>query len=126
MVRLPISPRTLPDKYWLFYTNDGGEEKYVDLAGCAGNFAKITGYVSADCLRAVGWRYEEQGQLCYELFNAGHLVLFAPLKPSLFQILKYRLSGRKPDEAHRDFLSSFEAALNQGGWKTVEREETYP
>lgn len=126
MVRLPISPRILPDKYWLFYTNDSGEEKYVDLSGCAGNFERITGHVSSDDLRAVGWRYEKHGQLCYELFNVGHTVLFAPIKPSLFQVLKYRLSGRKPDEAHRDFLTAFEAALNQGGWKTVEREETYP
>ena len=123
MIKLPISKTTLPDKYWLFYTNDSGEEKYADLTGCAGNFARVTGYVSTDGLQAVGWRYEEQGQLCYELFNVGHLVLFAPLKPSPFQILKYLLSGKKPDAAHRDFLFSFETALNRGGWKTVERED---
>ena len=123
MVRLPISSITNLDKHWLFYFNDSKEEKYVDLTGCAGNFAKITGYVSTDSLRPVGWRYEDQGQLCYELFNIGHLVLFAPLKPNPFQILKYLLSGKKPEDAHQVFLSSLESSLNRGGWKTVDRKE---
>ena len=80
------------------------------------------GYVSEDGLRAVGWRYEQKGMLCYELFNVGHTVVCASLKPSLVQTLGYVLSGKKPEEAHKGFLASFEEALNRGGWKTVERE----
>lgn len=123
MVRIPLSKRTLPDKYWLIYTVDRKEKKHINLSGCAGNFELITGYVSSDELRAVGWRYEEQGQLCYELFNVGHTVLYAPTRPNPIQTLIYMLSGKRPEEAHRDFLDSFEHALNLGGWKTVKREE---
>ena len=124
MVTIPLSQRTLPDKHWLVYVNDNGEKKHVDLSGCAGSFARNTGYVSEDGLRAVGWRYEQKGMLCYELFNVGHTVVCASLKPSLVQTLGYVLSGKKPEEAHKGFLASFEEALNRGGWKTVEREET--
>lgn len=122
MVRIPLSKRTLPDKHWLVYVNEAGEKKHVDLSGCAGSFERNTGYVSQDGLRAVGWRYEEQGQVCYELFNVGHTVLYVPKKPGLVQTLGYMLSGKKPEEAHGEFLASFEAALNRGGWKIVERE----
>ena len=123
MQRIRITKNTMPDRHWLVYVNEDGDRKHIDLSGCANNFSHATGYVSEDDLRTVGWRYEENGLLCYELFNVGHTVLFAPVKPGLFHILRYRLSGRNPDEAHRDFLSSFEAALNRGGWKTVERKE---
>lgn len=125
MVRIPLSKRTLPDQHWLVYFNDDGMKKHIDLSGCAWSFEKITGYVSADGLRAVGWRYEEDGQLCYELFNIGHTVVSAPVKPGLIQTIGYLLSGKKPEEAHKDFLTSFEKALNQGGWKTVKREEVH-
>ena len=123
MVRIPLSSKNLPDKHWFVYINDSGEKKHVDLSGCAGSFERNTGYVSEDGLRAVGWRYEEQGQLCYELFNVGHTVVFASVKPGLVQSLGYLLSGKKAEEAHAAFLTSFEDALNRGGWKTVAREE---
>ncbi len=122
MVRIPLSGRTLPDKHWLVYRTDDGQVKHVDLSGCAGSFERNTGYVSQDGLRAVGWRYEERGMLCYELFNVGHTVVCAPVKPGLVQTLGYVLSGKKPEQAHQAFLASFEEALNLGGWKTVERE----
>jgi hypothetical protein len=122
MTRIPLSKKILPDKYWLVYVNENGDRKHIDLSGCAGSFARNTGYVSEDGLRAVGWRYEEQDQVCYELFNVGHTVVFAPKKPGLVQTLGYMLSGKKPEEAHKGFLASFEEALNRGGWKTVERE----
>ena len=95
----------------------------MDLSGCAGSVAGNTGYVYDDGLRAVGWRYEEKGQLCYELFNVGHTVICAPVKPGLAQTLGYLLSGKKVEEAHKTFLASFEEALNRGGWKTVARED---
>lgn len=123
MVRIPFSPKNLPDKHWLVYINDSGEKKHVYLSGCAESFERKTGFVSHDGLRAVGWRYEEKGLLCYELFNVGHTVICAPVKPSLVQSLGYMLSGKKTEEAHNAFLASFEEALNRGGWKTVEREE---
>ena len=122
MTRIPLSKKILPDKYWLVYVNENGDRKHIDLSGCAGSFARNTGYVSEDGLRAVGWRYEEQDQVCYELFNVGHTVVFAPKKPGLVQTLGYMLSGKKPEEAHEALIASFEAALNRGGWKTVERE----
>ena len=121
MVRIPLSKRTLPGKHWLVYIDDNGDKKHVDLSGCACSFEKITGYASSDGLRAIGWRYEEGGQLCYELFNVGHTVLFAPVEPSFVQKLGYILSGKKPEDAHKDLLASFEEALNLGGWKTVQR-----
>ena len=123
MVRIPLSSKTLPDKHWFVYLNEDAGKKHVDLSGCAGSFERNTGYVSQDGLRAVGWRYEERGQLCYELFNVGHTVVFAPVKPGLVQTLGYMLSGKKSEEAHQAFLASFEEALNRGGWKTVKREE---
>ena len=122
MTRIPLSKKILPDKYWLVYVNENGDRKHIDLSGCAGSFARNTGYVSEDGLRAVGWRYEEQGQVCYELFNVGHTVVFAPKKPGLVQTLGYMLSGKKPEEAQAALIASFEEALNRGGWKTVERE----
>ena len=123
MIRIPFTAKNLPDKHWLVFMNEDGSKKHVYLSGCAGTFELQTGYVSEDGLRAVGWHYEEQGMLCYELFNVGHLVLFAPLKPNLVQTLGYMLSGKKPEEAHKAFLASFEEALNRGGWKTVARED---
>lgn len=123
MVRIPLSNKNLPDKHWFVYLNEDGSKKHVDLSGCAGSFERNTGYVSEDGLRAVGWRYEEKGQLCYELFNVGHTVVCAPVKPGLMQTLGYLLSGKKAEEAHRAFLASFEEALNRGGWKTVARED---
>ena len=123
MTRIPLSKKILPDKYWLVYVNENGDRKHIDLSGCAGSFARNTGYVSEDGLRAVGWRYEEQGQVCYELFNVGHTVVFAPRKPGLVQTLGYMLSGKKPEEAQEALIASFEEALNRGGWKTVERGE---
>ena len=122
MVRIPLSTKNLPDKHWFVYINDSGEKKHVDLSGCAGSFARNTGYVSEDGLRAVGWRYEENGQLCYELFNVGHTVIFASVKPGLAQSLGYLFSGKNAEDAHKAYLSSFEEALNRGGWKTVARE----
>ena len=123
MVRIPITKRVLPDKYWLVYTNDDGRKKHIDLSGCACSFEKITGYISSDDLRAVGWHYEEDGQLCYELFNVGHTVLFTPIKPGLIQTIGYLFSGKKLEDAHKEFLDSFEVSLNRGGWKTIKREE---
>ena len=93
MTRIPLSKKILPDKYWLVYLNENGDRKHIDLSGCAGSFARNTGAVSEDGLRAVGWRYEEQGQVCYELFNVGHTVVFAPRKPGLVQTLGYMLSN---------------------------------
>ena len=49
----------------------------------------------------------KRGQLCYELFNVGHTVVCASLKPSLGQTLRYFLSGKKTEEAHAVFLESF-------------------
>ena len=108
--------------FWLFYSKENGEPGNIQLSACANNFSVHRGYVSGDELQCVGLRYEKDGFGCYELFNVGHTVVCGPLKPGLVQNLGYMLSGKKPEEAHKAFLASFEEALNRGGWKTVERE----
>lgn len=123
MLKIPITNETMPGKHWIGYVNDDQEKKYIDLSGCACNFALITDYVSSDNLRAVGWRYEENGRLCYELFNAGHTVFYAPIKPTFLQVVGYMMTGKKAETAHKAFLAAFEDALNKGGWKTIERED---
>ena len=94
MVRLPISKHTLPDKHWLVYVNDDGVKKHIDLSGCAGSFERSTGYVSQDGLRAVGWRYAQNGQLCYELFNVGHTVVWGPLQPNPIRAFPVKTPGK--------------------------------
>ena len=71
----------------------------------------------------MGWRYEEGGQLCYELFNVGHLTLCTPLRPGALQQLRWRLQGKDPAAEHRKTLEAFEKALNAGGWMTLPRPE---
>ena len=73
-------------------------------------------------MRVVGYRYEENGCLCYELYTIGHVVLYVPLKMGILRRIGYLLRGTKPKEAHREYLLRFETALNAGGWKTVERD----
>ena len=85
MVRLLISLMALPDKYWLFYTND----------------SEMNNVWIGPAVQAILKEFLPMSRpIASELFNVGHLVLFAPLKHSLFQILRYWLSGEKPDEAH--------------------------
>lgn len=123
MVTISLSSKHMPDKHRFVYVNENDEKKHVDLSGFAGSFPRKTGYVSDDGLRAVGWRYKEEGQLCYELFNVGHTAVCAPVKPCRMQALGYLLSGKRTEKSHKAFLASFEDALNRGGWKTVAREE---
>lgn len=123
MVKLKLHKRFFPDQYWIRYTNEAGVLKQVSLAGCANSFKLATGnaYDTGDGLKAVGWRYEENGCLCYEIFSVGHLQLYAPLQPSLVEGFLSLLRGKEPKQAHKDKLEAFERALNRGGWKTVER-----
>lgn len=121
MRKIKISNKTLPGKYWLSYYGDDNSLKYIDLSGCACCFEKIVGYVSDDNCRAVGWRYEENGYMCYELFNIGHTVFYIPLKPNLLLRIQYGLLGKKSAVAHREHIYAFEKALNQNGWKTLQR-----
>ena len=121
--KIRITKHTMTDRYWLVYTNNDGETKHIDLSGCSNSFLHATGYISKDALKAVGLRYEEDGQLCYELFNVGHTVFFAPLRPSVWEYCICLLTGKKIEEVHKSSLYAFEEALNQGGWKTVDRTE---
>lgn len=123
MQRIPITKNNLPDRHWLVFQNENGDKKHVDLSGCAGSFERSTGYRSQDGLRAVGWRYEEGGQLCYELFNIGHTVMYASLRPGPVTRLLCLLRGQDPQKAQEAFLASFENALHAGGWKTVPKDE---
>ena len=123
MQRVRITQKNMPGKHWLVYCNDDHIKKHIYLPGCAETFELSTGYRSNDGLRAVGWHYEEGGQLCYELFNVGHTILYAPLQLGPVHTLLYRLRMKNPVEEHRAFLQKFEDLLNQGGWKTIAREE---
>lgn len=123
MQKIRITKHVMPDKHWLVYADENGAIKHVDLSGCANTFSRVTCYTSCDGFKAVGLRYEENDQLCYELFNIGHTVLFAPLQPNPIQLIGYLLRGKNPKKAHEEYLAAFEAALNRGGWKTVERKE---
>lgn len=113
----------MPDNYWVAYVNEDGEKSRIGLSSCANSFRYSTGYTSEDTLKVVGWRYEENGELCYELFNVGHTVFYVPLRPSIFLLLACFLSGKNLEETHRTKLYAFEKSLNQGGWKTIERKE---
>lgn len=123
MVRVRINKRYFPDQYWLRYTNDVGVLKHVSLTGCANSFKLATNnaYDTGDGLQGVGWRYRADGCLCYELFCVGHLLLYIPLQPSLLDRLACLVRGKNVDDAYRQKLEAFERALNQGGWKTVEK-----
>lgn len=121
MVKIKIDKKHFPDRYWLKYTNEAGVLKQVSLSGCANSFRLATNnaFDTDDGLQGVGWRYEEEGNLCYELFCVGHLQLYTPLKPGLLDAVLYFLQGKKTGEAHQRKLEAFEQALNKGGWKTV-------
>lgn len=127
MVKVKLSRHLLPDRYWLRYTDDAGVVKQVSLTACANSFKLATNnaYDIGDGLQGVGWRYEEGGSLCYELFCVGHLQLSIPLQPSLMDRLVYLLQGKRADEAYRHKLEAFELALNKGGWKTVENPRVF-
>lgn len=126
MVTFPLTKKIFPDKYWLKFADENGILKYVDLSGCANNFSRATGYKSKDDLQAIGWQYISNDQLCFELFNVGHTLLTIPVQPGPIQALSYLLSGKSPQQGHREFIESFEKALALGGWKIVKKDEVTP
>ena len=120
-MKIQITPSVMPDQYWLVYRDQFGNTKHLYLSGCANTFAAATGIRPEGALRCVGWRYEEDGQLCYELFNAGHLTLCTPLNPGALKQLLWRLQGKDPEAEQKKTLEAFEKALNAGGWMTLPR-----
>lgn len=123
MLKIKIDKKCYPDQYWLEYINETGVLKKVSLTGCANSFRLATDHAfdTDDGMQGVGWRYEEDGNLCYEIFCVGHLQFYTPLQPSLKDRIVYLFKGKKAEEAHKQKLEAFERALNLGGWKTVER-----
>lgn len=123
MAKVKMSKHYYPDRHWLRYVDENGMVKQVSLSGCANSFRLATGnaYDTGDGLRSVGWRYEENGCLVYEMFSVGHLQLYMSLQPGLVDRLCCLLRGQKVQEVYRDKLEAFERALNAGGWKTVEK-----
>lgn len=121
MVGVKINKKSFPDRYWLRYVTESGASKQVSLSSCANSFRLATNnqYDTGDGLQCVGWRYEEEGKLCYELFCVGHAQFYIPLQPGLKDKLVYLLQGKNIQEAHQCKLEAFELALNQYGWKTV-------
>ena len=124
MFKIRLTNANFPDAYWLRYRNEDGVIKHVDLSSCANNFRLVVGESASedDGLSCVGWRYEENECLCYELFCVGHLVLYTPLKPCLLDLICGLLSGKDADVLRREKAHSFEKALNKSGWKTVEKQ----
>ena len=123
MVRVKINKKFFSDRYWMGYTTESGVSKQVSLSSCANNFRLATDnrYDTGNGLQCIGWRYEEAGNLCYELFCVGHLQLYMPLQPGLKDMLLCLLKGKKIQEGYQEKLKAFELALNQRGWKVVER-----
>ena len=121
MDKVKLTKKCYPDGGWLTYVNNNGVPKQVSLMSCANSFKLHTkdSHRTDDGLQPVGWRYTQDGCLCYELFCVGHVQLCCPLRPSLLQKLLYLLQGKDPDAAHRLQREAFEQALNSGGWKTV-------
>lgn len=126
MDKIRITRRCYPDRYWLTYVNNKGAVKQVSLTSCANSFGLHTNniYNIGDNIQPVGWRYEVNGYLYYELFCVGHVQLYYPAKPGLLDRIRYLLQGKNPQDAHRLKLASFEQALNSGGWKTVEKPDS--
>ena len=123
MFRIRLTRANFPDAYWLRYRNEDGIIKHVSLSSCANNF-RLTeeNEISSDeQLRCVGWRYEDNGCLCYELFCVGHLVLFTSLRPGVVDQICGLLSRKKAEDIRRETALNFENALNQSGWKTLEK-----
>ena len=125
MKKIPLKKKFFPDNYWIRYVDTDGETKTVSLSACANSFKLVTQgqYASDDGLKCVGWRYEENGELCFELFTAGHVVFTESLYPSLKDTIACLFQGLETDEYRRYNAMEFERALNQGGWKTVYREQ---
>ena len=125
MKKIPLKKQFFPDKYWIRYVNEEGEAKNISLSSCANSFKLVTGgaYASDDGMKCVGWRYEEEGELCFELFSAGHVIFTTTLHPSLIDSLICLIKGLETSEYRRYHAMEFERALNQGGWKTLYREQ---
>ena len=121
MNKVQLSKELFPDQYWIRYRNEDGYCRNISLSACANSFRLVTNgaYADDDGMRCVGWRYEEDGDLCYELFSIGHLVLTISLTPSLIERVCCLVQGKDVQEVHREKIMAFEAALNRGGWKTI-------
>ena len=125
MKKIPLKKQCYPDNYWIRYTNAEGEKKTISLSSCANSFKLVTkdAYASGDGMKCVGWRYEEGGELCFELFSAGHVVFSTTLYPSPIDSLICLVKGLETEEYRRYKAMEFERALNRGGWKTLYKEQ---
>ena len=125
MKKIPVKKQFFPDLFWIRYVNVEGEAKIISLSSCANSFKLVTGdaYASDDGMKCVGWRYEAEGELCFELFSAGHVVFTTSLYPTMMDSLICLIKGLETSEYRRYNAMEFERALNRGGWKTLYKEQ---
>lgn len=117
---LPIQNIKEINEYWLVYRGRDGAEGYIDLSASANTFEKSRQYTSDDGLRCVGLRYIKGGNLCYELFNIGHVTLYLPVRPNPVFALIARLMGKDPVARQQEMYDEVEKKFNACGWKTIE------
>ena len=121
MQKIRMNRCAIRDQHWLRYRNDDGIYKNILLSACHNNFSLVTKYKSNDSLKCIGWHYVEDEAYCYELFCTGHVVFFAPIKPTIVQKVLYLFQAKHWKSAHNDYWERFELQLNQCGWKTISR-----
>ena len=100
--------------HWIVYRNEQQGTSYLDLSACANSYARRAPQEENESCRCVGERMERNGTVSYELFDIGHTEISCPMKPSAFQALLGKLTGKEPDDGY-----SLERQLNHFGWKTI-------
>lgn len=121
MQRVPISKCRVVDTNWVVYRNEDGMDKYTDLSACANNFSLNVGKDSFICKNCIGWYYQEGNNLFCELFNIGHLLIYASVKPTLFEWVPRCFKKQNFESKSERLFRVFVDQLNQAGWSIVNK-----
>lgn len=126
MKRVHVSRCKVMDQNWVVYKSDDGLDKYVDLSSCANSFALTVGKDRLHSKDCIGWRYKEDDTILYELFNIGHLLIYASTKATLYDRIQNCLSKRVRETRNAKLLREFEEALNRVGWRIADKTACCP